>query len=56
MQPTHNTLSENIRGQSVDAIAQAAGYANSGAADLFTEVSRGIDHQLWFVESHRPPQ
>ena len=56
MQPTHNTLSENIHGQSVDAIAQAAGYADSGTAALLTEVSCGIDHQVWFVESHRPPQ
>jgi len=24
-------------------------------ADLFTEISRGIDQQLWFVESHRVP-
>ena len=22
-------------------------------SDLFTEISRGIDHQLWLVESHR---
>ena len=44
-------------GQSMrDAIAQATGYADADTADLFTEVSRGIDHQLWFVESHRPPQ
>ena len=44
-------------GQSMrDAIAQATGYADADTTDLFTEVSRGIDHQLWFVESHRPPQ
>ena len=44
-------------GQSTrDAIAQATGYTDADTADLFTEVSRGIDHQLWFVESHRPPQ
>jgi hypothetical protein len=31
MDPTHNTLSENVRAQ---------------VAEL------GVDHQLWFVESH----
>ena len=26
---------------------------DAGTADLFTEVSRGIDKRLWFVEAHR---
>jgi starvation-inducible DNA-binding protein len=42
MQPTHNTLSEAI--------------GDADAADLFTEISRGVDHQLWFVESHVAPK
>ncbi len=42
-------------GQSLrEAIGQAIGDADT--AELFTEVSRGIDHQLWFVESHMAPK
>ncbi len=37
-------------------IAETAGWGDAGTADLFTEVSRGIDAQLWFVESHRTPK
>jgi starvation-inducible DNA-binding protein len=33
----------------------AASYADADTADLFTEVSRGIDRQIWLVESHRAP-
>ncbi len=43
-------------GQSVREASDAA--ADSGdntTADLFTEISRGIDQQLWFVESHIAP-
>jgi starvation-inducible DNA-binding protein len=41
-------------GESVrEAIGHAADCSDAGTADLFTEVSRGIDHQLWFVESHQ---
>ena len=44
-------------GQSVrDASAEAAGFGDVDTSDLFTEISRGIDQQLWFVESHRAPQ
>ena len=44
-------------GQSArDAIGQATVLGDADTADLFTEISRGVDHQLWFVESHRPPQ
>src|SRR5450830_1381364 len=32
------------------AINEAAGYGDADTADLLTEISRGIDHQLWFVE------
>jgi starvation-inducible DNA-binding protein len=43
-------------GQSVrEAIDLAAGYGDPTTADLFTEVSRGVDQQLWFVEAHAPP-
>ena len=30
--------------------------ATPNTADLFTEISRGIDQQLWFVESHIAPK
>jgi len=38
------------------AIDEAAGYGDADTADLLTEISRGIDHQLWFVESHLAPK
>jgi starvation-inducible DNA-binding protein len=34
------------------AIHQSAELGDADTADLFTEVSRGIDKQLWFVEAH----
>jgi starvation-inducible DNA-binding protein len=44
-------------GQSArDASAQAAAYGDADTADLFTQISRGIDQQLWFIESHMPPK
>jgi starvation-inducible DNA-binding protein len=42
MQPTHDTF--------------CAAIGAAGAADLFTETSRGVDHQLWLVESHVAPK
>jgi starvation-inducible DNA-binding protein len=40
-------------GQSVcEAIALAAKFGDADTADLFTEISRGVDQHLWFVESH----
>ena len=33
-------------------IDQAAEIGDQDTADLFTEVSRGIDKNLWFVEAH----
>ncbi|MGL5137737.1 MAG: DNA starvation/stationary phase protection protein Dps [Beijerinckiaceae bacterium] len=35
-----------------DASARATAFGDVDTADLFTQVSRGIDLQLWFVESH----
>ena len=44
-------------GQAVrEAVGQATDFGDVDTADLFTEISRGIDHQLWFVESHTAPQ
>ena len=44
-------------GQSArDAITASAGFGDADTADLFTEISRGIDQQLWFVEAHTPPK
>ena len=40
-------------GQSIqEAIAKVTKIGDATTADLFTEISRGIDQQLWFVESH----
>lgn len=40
-------------GQSArSAIDEASAYGDADTADVFTEVSRGIDAQLWRVESH----
>jgi starvation-inducible DNA-binding protein len=33
-------------------IDEAARIGDAGTADLFTEISRGVDKQLWFVEAH----
>ena len=39
-----------------EAIGEATTFGDTDTADLFTEISRGIDHQLWFVESHVDPK
>lgn len=36
-------------------IETAAEHGDAGTADLFTEVSRGVDKHLWFVEAHLQP-
>ena len=42
-------------GESVcNAIDESDSFGDIDTSDLFTEISRGIDHQLWLVESHRP--
>jgi starvation-inducible DNA-binding protein len=44
-------------GQSVrEAIGQATTFGDADTANLFTEISRGVDQQLWFVESHIAPK
>lgn len=43
-------------GQSVrEAIDLAATAGDATTADLFTQISSGVDQQLWFVESHVTP-
>jgi starvation-inducible DNA-binding protein len=37
------------------AIDEAAAFGDLDTSDVFTEVSRGIDYQLWLVESHLQP-
>jgi starvation-inducible DNA-binding protein len=44
------TFGESVRG----AIDDSDSFGDIDTSDLFTEVSRGIDYQLWLVESHRP--
>ena len=40
-------------GQSTrDAISEATAFGDLGTADMFTEITLGIDKQMWFVESH----
>jgi starvation-inducible DNA-binding protein len=34
------------------AIGQANELNDAGTADIFTEISRGVDKNLWFVEAH----
>jgi starvation-inducible DNA-binding protein len=36
-----------------NAIDESASFGDADTSDLFTEVSRGIDYQLWLVELHR---
>lgn len=44
-------------GQSVrEASDLAADFGDASTADLFTQISRGVDHQLWLVESHAVPK
>jgi starvation-inducible DNA-binding protein len=39
-----------------EAIDRAARLGDADTADLFTEISRNVDQQLWLVESHAAPQ
>ena len=43
-------------GESVrNAIDETASNGDADTSDVFTEISRGVDQQLWLVESHRQP-
>jgi starvation-inducible DNA-binding protein len=42
------TVAKSVR----KAIDQSTELGDAGTADVFTEVSRGLDKQLWFIESH----
>ena len=43
-------------GESVrNAIDETASTGDADTSDVFTEISRGVDQQLWLVESHREP-
>lgn len=37
------------------AIDESAGFGDADTADIFTEVSRGVDQQIWLIESHLVP-
>jgi starvation-inducible DNA-binding protein len=39
-----------------DAIGQSEALGDADTADLFAEISRGVDHQLWLVGSHVAPK
>ena len=44
-------------GQSTrDGIGHTTKFGDVDTADLFTEISRGIDQQLWFIEAHNLPK
>lgn len=40
----------------LDSVGLAAAMGDEDTADLFSEISRGIDHKFWLVESHVAPQ
>lgn len=53
--PTVQALAERyakLAASSRKAIDTAAHETDMGTADLFTEVSRGLDKALWFLEAH----
>jgi DNA-binding ferritin-like protein len=68
MHRTKNTLSENARAKSIELLnrhlaaaidlqaqVKQAHWNVRGPGFIFTEVPRGIDRQLWLVESHAAP-
>jgi starvation-inducible DNA-binding protein len=34
------------------AVSESAEAGDANSSDIFTEVSRGLDKQLWFLEAH----
>jgi starvation-inducible DNA-binding protein len=44
----YSTVANNVR----TSIDQADEAGDADTADIFTEVSRGLDKQLWFLEAH----
>ena len=48
MHSTRNNLPETTRAK-----VQADELEDKDTADVFTEISRGVDTGLWFVEAHR---
>ena len=45
------TFSEAVR----NAIDETTAFGDADTSDVFTEIPRGVDQQLWLVESHREP-
>jgi len=45
------TFGESAR----NAIDERATFGDADTSDVFTEISRGVDQQLWLVKSHRQP-
>jgi len=58
MRPTHKIVSENVRMRAAELLnrrlAAAIGVADTG--DILTDVSQGVGHRLWFVESQVSPK
>ncbi len=46
---------ENFSFFAREAIDKAAAFGDADTADIFTEISRGLDQNLWKVESHVEP-
>jgi DNA-binding ferritin-like protein len=43
--PTKNSLKTNVKSVAIELL-------NARVADIFTEVFRGLDKALWFLEAH----
>ncbi len=47
------TVVAKFAGQVLEALIKSAEAGDPSTSDLFTEISRGIEKQLWFIEAHR---